>query len=779
MKQFVLFFLVLASSITAHAQLEPFSPDNSKSVGAVSNSAGNIEDLMGVWGQVSADPPKSMKGHMDEYRSTSGGPLTGALGINSFGLQNGLVKGFGGFLLLVFTGASIFQNLQRGELNLVPLAGKLALGIVIIFHPELVYATGRVIQTSGANIAYASISAMENSAMGRAIKAADLGKLSAATIETQAAEQAKASVAGYLFNNPERARQGVQTFNSQNKAGLKIEPATKGDAQATNARAGEALNLIGLALAKDESYQSALKALREKFNSDMKAAQASGDAGLQDQLQKQFLVDASRIATETAEKLYGIGADDKLWDGTLGKITNSPKVIADWLSKAVAGFLIPIAIWILTKGAAMVMELSVIIVVCTYPFFMWEGTQKTFIGSLQTFFATALVPAVGVVLLCILEGIMAMIAKAMGGSMQAVSDNVWGRFIGAGSMQLGFAIGFLLLWVAGLCLVCWYVPKITSRLMTGGSVIGGLAGGLAMAAGAGLMGAVGLGSVALGNVGGLSTALKAGKDLAGSGKDGQKQLPATTGTGDSGSSGATGLLADSGGSSGGGTGSAFSNPAPIPQPTGKSQLGSLESDPKAASFEEKIAQKQAQERAHQNGQILGPDGQPISSEQMRKQNLADQVKGARVEIGQGGQGSGSSPAAGSTAPASSSPSATAGSSSTPATKKSLVGTSAKSADSAKNTGDGAIKTQAKARGPYSNPLTRQIMKAAGKMNSHAYNAFDDDEVTQDLRKGMRSGNTLARSVKEMAYQPKPKAIAGKVAEAQKPDISKFTKMRPA
>jgi hypothetical protein len=444
------------------------------------------------------------------------------------------------------------------------------------------------------------------------------------------------------------------------------------------------------------------------------------------------------------------------------------------MAKGVASILVPLAIWILTKGASLILELACVIVVLTYPFFLWGSTSRTFTGSLRTYFATSLAPAVGVILLCILEGIMAMIAQVGGGTISAVEGNFWGNLIGGGGMQIGFAIGFCVLWVIGLCLCIWLTPKITASLMAGGSILGSLAGGvLAAGVGAGMT-AIGLSSMALGGIGGIGgmAALKgaAGKGLADAATTGTDTLASGTvgalaGPGTTGNSVSpgVGISANIPATSAFSENSVGSDNAGDPGLTGRvnTRLDAQEEkvNPRQSAIEKK---QQEQQLAQAEDAAEGGSMQDQVRAALLRRNLEKNsgiTPGGSARTGQAGGSasntsqSGKSVSGGTSAKTATSPAS--GGSSTGQKKalpyKSLLG----------SRGTVASPTGQVANAPKTllQKVQSESMKAANSAYRYAASELADDEISQGLRKGASTARSITSAARQISAPQKQKIQA--------------------
>jgi len=566
--------LGLASLANLRAQSE-FTIDQTKTVHAQSAVA-EAEAQLKAQGStflvnaLTIDKPLDLEAFANEYRANGGGPVSALFGISPFQVQNGLVRAFSGLLLLIFCGIAVMRGMQKGELNLLPLAGKLFLGIIILWHPDYVYAAGRIIQTTGLYMTKAAMESESASSLRDAIKASDMTTLSAAAVESRAMDQGAGNVSPHAFY---RVYSAVDAYNRNYGSGAGVGiPINEKDSEADKMRAlNSILNTSRFrdAITNMEPFKTQFEDARKKHEAAVqKVGEGSSTVSF---LNKSYYDEIEKIATEAGEKLFGISAADKAWNGALAKP-------GEWIDKVVenvAGFIgsliIPIAVWILIKGSAMFLELTLIVICVTFPLCMLEETQKAFFGTVRAFFACAVVPSVGYVLLSIFEAFAAFVFKvaAIGAIASALPTGFGGT--------VGVTAGYIVFWIVGVGVIIWKTPKISRAILEGGSVVASIA-------------SVGLASMAAGvfTAAGVSTTLtglSAGGATAG-GTGSQMGLKGVESAGKAMDAGAKALDPDTPTASSGRAGSSSTQE--------KSGLNSTAStDRKARAMEEKMAQKQA------------------------------------------------------------------------------------------------------------------------------------------------------------------------------------------
>ena len=106
------------------------------------------------------DPPLGFEDYITEYRQNGGGPVSNFFGISAFKLQNTFVKAFTGLMLLIFVAGAVISGLQKEGVNFVQIGLKFMLGLIFIFHPDYIYASARVIQSSGMAVIQATVNGM-------------------------------------------------------------------------------------------------------------------------------------------------------------------------------------------------------------------------------------------------------------------------------------------------------------------------------------------------------------------------------------------------------------------------------------------------------------------------------------------------------------------------------------------------------------------------------------------------------------------------------------------
>jgi len=503
MRKFLIIVSLIAGSlVSANAQddfLKDVEFDQSKTVHAQSAVAEAEAQWKAQGGSfllntLSIDPPLDLEGFANEYRANAGGPVSAIFGISPFQIQSGLVKGLMGFLMLTFTGGAVYLGLQRvasgqGDLNLVPLFGKFAIGMLVIIHPDYVYAVGRTIQTSGLYIVKIAMESTASTSVRDAIKASDMTTLAAGAVESKAIDQGAGNVAAFAYN---RAYTSVDSFNRNyaSAAGVGIAISDK-DSQADKQKDFmQAMGRFKEAVGSIEPYKSQFEAARKKHQDEVNTVGV--DSPAVNFLNQQYFDEIEKIATDAGDKLFGISETDKAWDGVV-------KAPGQWFDKAVesvagaiGAILIPFAAWVLIKGSAMSLELTLILVVLTFPLWMLDSTKAAFTGTLKAFFTCAIVPSVGYVLLSIFEAFAAFVFKiaVIGATATALPTGLGGT--------VAATIGYIVFWVVGVLLIIWKTPKISASILAGGSVVASLASvGMASMA-SGLFAAAGVSSALVG-----------------------------------------------------------------------------------------------------------------------------------------------------------------------------------------------------------------------------------------------------------------------------------------
>lgn len=548
---------------------------------AGNHNKGGYNGFLGYW---LVDPPLSMRGYMDEYRENGGGPVSSFFGIQPFKLQNALVKAFMGVMLLVFVGAAVLSGLNKvatggGDFNYIHLGIKFMIGVLVIFHPDMIYAMGRIVQTSSL---YALRAAVESVSLKEVLNKGSIAAGVPVNLTLEALNNRSQKLSVYL--NKEDLNKGKKTIASYNAAAAQIgwpavTPPT--DPSELSDAIGSAWVNFNTVVGGNPEFQEKLKPLKTKFIEDM----AKTHPNKQDALQEKFVSDVEGIVNTVGSKVYSIEGP-----GMLGKIVDGAKAAAGavtgfakrsyklletisgggrWVASLIGSILIPAAAWLVLRVSAFVLEMTVVIIVFTYPLWFLDSTKKAFLGAWNGMVGTALLPAVLVVLLTVFEGVMATIYTVILGLSPVFL--LTGKFVSAN-------VAYLCMWLAGVIALCWKSPKITKAIMEGGSIVGQMMSAMMVSGLAGAMAGVGVS----GTLAGLKSGQPGGMldDGAGGGAGAGNQNALT-----SGSPAKQGKNSGSGGSGNGSGGG--SDPPLIPQMVGSP----LPSDTKGASNTEKNLEK--------------------------------------------------------------------------------------------------------------------------------------------------------------------------------------------
>ena len=477
--------LLLAVLLTVPAMAEPIVIDNSAAMqGSTAVGAdidwsyeafkaqlqqqGKDSGINGFLGFAIIDPPRSLNDYQAEYRASKGGPMLQALGISGFNLQNGLVKALMGSLLLIFVAGSVIHGLHRastgqGDINYVSIALKLLIGVIVVFNPQFVYAVGRTIQTSGIFIARQAVSAVPDVFFEK-ISDTDQAKMTAVNLEYEALRQVQALISPYALGHPNTS---ISAYNkAAAKAGLEpVDEPSQEDQMSTSKSLQIALGKMGPLISGNPDFQKELEKLRQGYFKDIIGAEDPA------QVQAAYQSAVEKAAGRVAEPAYAIGMKDKavmLASSVAKNLGSSTNGVTKWISELVTGTINPILLWALIRLSSIILEILLIVLIVVFPLWFLEPTSKAFLGAANGFFGAAIFPAVAFVLLAIWELIMASVGVVSLGNKLA--DYVIGMAF------FSIQLGALLVWLIGAIMILWKSPKISKKILEGGSIAGTLIG---------------------------------------------------------------------------------------------------------------------------------------------------------------------------------------------------------------------------------------------------------------------------------------------------------------
>lgn len=451
------------------------------------------------------DPPMTFIDAMDEYKQNKGSPTASTFGIKAFDIQNVLIKTFTGLLLVVFVGLAVLSGLQKvatgqGDLNYVQIALKFFMGIIVIFYPIFLYAGVRVLQTGGLWAIQSAITMTTNAAGNSTLlanaKNASFVKQDADAVYFDLVNQVQADIGPYIkLGSPQEVVDSVKKWNlAAPKADPKLvelEVPAIDDMPGLSRAAGEITSRFQEIVA----YNTDLKAEKDTMTtqylkdvaSDITAAKTTRDT-FKKALKTKIMAKAKEIYNTETKSLLGT-----VWDW----IKSLPSTISQTVTSAIAWVVIPIASWILLRVSCLVMELTLIVTSLMFPLWFLDSTKKAFIGTFNTLLMTAIVPAVGTVLLLIFESIATTLYASL----------LWISLLPGYFWTFQYA--YLIFWIVGTILILWKTAGISKAMLEGGSFVGQYLGGLATAgvtsalAGAGLAGSLQSLAMPTGNTGAL------------------------------------------------------------------------------------------------------------------------------------------------------------------------------------------------------------------------------------------------------------------------------------
>jgi hypothetical protein len=451
-------------------------------------STGNVN--MGFWSSLLVDPPMTLDDAIGEYRSTSGGGVTGFLGISAFSLQNGLVKAFMSLLLLIFVGSAVLQGLTRvatgqGDLNYVNLALKFFVGIIVVFFPHMIYGTVRVVQTAGVYMAQAAMKPMAGSGMLNRINGMSFSAQEADQIFADTLAQVQADLGPYMkLGEIADVQAAVPVWNDF--APLADPPVTRlstpasGDSTAATQAASDMVVQFPQIVGKNTDLLATYATKKDQYLTNVR-----NDYARASEFKDQFMKDIRDDVTAKAKEIYPIETGGGGW------VLFNPKEwgqkLMNWVVSFVTSFissvLIPIVSWIMTRVACLIMELTLVVTVITYPLWFLDATRKAFIGTFNTLMMTAIMPAVGIILLLLFE---------------AIATNVFYPVIVASFFfwftTLVLMVAYGLFWVIGCIIILWKTPSIAKSILEGGSFVGQFMGGMMTAGISSALAGVGIAS---------------------------------------------------------------------------------------------------------------------------------------------------------------------------------------------------------------------------------------------------------------------------------------------
>jgi len=563
---------------------------------AGNHDTGGYNGFLGYW---LVDEPLSLDGYIGEYRANGGGPVSSFFGIQPFKIQNALVKTFMSFMLLIFTGAAILSGLNKvatggGDFNYIHLAIKFMIGVLVIFHPDFIYAAGRTAQTGALYAIHGAVDAvnLKNVLSKGSI---DAGVPVNLTNEGITAKRQKI-VTRVPKGSVDKVTPVITSYNTAaSAAGLPSVDVPTDDASADEALASAWVNFNEI-VGTDSAFQSSLKPLQAKFITDMATTLPKDQTALQNK----FLKDVGDLTETTAQRIYSIPAPSKLGAaagaaadfvmGGIAKVTHSFGDMLNaggkWVSTLIGSILIPVAAWIVLRVCAFVLEMTVIIIVFTYPLWFLDSTKKAFLGAWNGMVGTALIPSVLIILLTVFEGVMATIYSVILGMTPVLLFKGW--FMSA-------QVAYLCMWLAGLIALCWKAPKITKAIMEGGSVVGQMMSAMMVSGLAGAMAGVG--------VSGTLAGLKSGQpgsmlddgsgtpNALGNGESNQQSLPSRAGNA---------LPSPAAPGSGGPAGIPL-----VPEMVGRGDLNQQQREKRANNVDAQLQDKEAKKNAGMVGEIAG------------------------------------------------------------------------------------------------------------------------------------------------------------------------------
>ena len=448
------------------------------------------------------DPPLTFDKYLDEYRDYRGGPMSGLLGIDSFSLQNRLMQAFTGFLLVVFVGIAVMSGLHKvatgqGDLNYVQIGLKFFFGLFVIFYPQFLYATVRTIQTGGmwaAQIALSSTGqAGTDSALMKNLNNASFVAQDAEAVFLDAIEQVNADFGPYYkLNSTADVITGLETkwnLAATNSAVTSpvlpaiTVPGPTDDVAATRAAAEmiskyREIMTRNTELRKPDGSGSVDKAI-DKYLAAVKATPANAKT-----LRTELLAELKTLLSKKTYDIYPVQTGLAAFlTGAVNKTFAFWTWVANTVNDMIAWLLIPVAGWVLVRLSCLILELTLVVTIITYPLWFLDATKRAFIGTFNTLFMTAIMPTVGTILLLIFENVAAAVYAGLMLGM-------------AGPQILILNFSFIVFWLVGVIVLVWKTPSISKAILEGGAFVGQFLGALATAgvtaalAGAGLAGSL-------------------------------------------------------------------------------------------------------------------------------------------------------------------------------------------------------------------------------------------------------------------------------------------------
>jgi len=571
---------------------------------AVSKTGSN-----GFIAAVLANPPLGFNGYLDEYRANGGGPVSNFFGIAPFKLQNALVRSFTGLMLLIFVGAAILTGLHRvstgqGDLNFVNIGLKFIFGLLVIFHPDFIYAAGRTIQTGSMYAISVTVAGLGDS-FAETLKKTDPLNNSYKNVINNALDSQKAKLANYLaYGTAAQCAAELQAYNASlanvtpplPQVEIPALTGDEGNADIASSSLKTAWNNFQHAVGGNKDFQEQTAPLIQEYIQ----AIANGEEPItaQNAFQNKVEVIASKVGRQTYAIVVPKGQEAlvgaNLQSGTT-KLNATALMSGTWLGNV----FIPLIAWVVLRISQLALEWGVVIIVFTYPLWFLDATKKAFLGAWNSLFTTAVLPAVAILLLAVFEGIMSQLQHYLNGG--DIPTGIW--WLGA----IGSQLIYICAWIVGSLIILWQSKKVTKHIMEGTSPIGSMMGGMiAGAAGTALMAAgipavAGAAPMAAGAKAAGGLAMEGGKAGLGAAVEGGKAaVSAFKGMGSAGKVGASSY-----GGSGGGGSDGPSLPE-LASAGSASTLGSTKQATAASNTGDRIAQKRLQK-------MPGNAGQPPAS----------------------------------------------------------------------------------------------------------------------------------------------------------------------
>jgi len=477
---------------------------------AITKSKGCSGGYNGFLGYFLTDSPLSLDDYRQEYRDTSGGPVSSFFGFSPYKLQNGLVKAFMGLLLLLFVGAAVIAGMNKvstgqGDFNYVSLAIKFIIGIIVVFHPDFIYGMGRSAQTGSLYVLRAVVGGMGES-FQKGLKQGDVLANSAQNVINESLYSQMSNLSTHLMKNADTAAKIYPHLQAYNNSLANTSPTlpsvelpspsgTSGEDQMiAESSLKTAYQNFPDAVGNNKDFLSQVEPLKAEFEKRM----AAGEDPVK--VQADFKGKVDSIAMKVGKTVYAI---DVPFDGfavfgaMVQNMTTKFNDALKWSGTIIGNLIIPVIAWIILRISAFCLEIGVVVVVFTFPLWFLDSTKKAFLGSWNSIVTAAIVPTVAVILLSVFEGVMACVYKVVC------------------STPLTFLAGqtvYIIAWILGAAVIAWKSPKVTKAIFEGSSIVGMAMGtmvttavgsGLALA---GIGAVVASGGTALAGMGGTAAA---------------------------------------------------------------------------------------------------------------------------------------------------------------------------------------------------------------------------------------------------------------------------------